>query len=144
MTYCVYLSKWLTIERFKMSSLTSEAVQTLFEQSVRESGGVFVEGIRSSAYLDVTGKEQQISELLVELPNEFQASKGGGWSFLNACLTRDGEQWTDLHLVMEKLFMLGIAAGKARWLMPRDMWKAFPGGMPYVVVNCEGKLAIDN
>jgi hypothetical protein len=73
--------------------------------------------------------------MLSDLPDEFQASGGGGWSFLNACMTKTGEQWTGMHPTMDKLFMLGIAAGKARWLMPRDMWSVLPGGMPYVSVN---------
>lgn len=76
-----------------------------------------------------------ISALLSELPPEFQATNGGGWTFLNACYDRHGNQWTGLHAKMEALFCLGIAAGKARWLADRDMWSAFPGGMPYVSVN---------
>lgn len=109
-------------------------VEALFSASLKD-GSSKVEGIMAIAALDVSGREQRIGELLAELPDEFQASKGGGWSFLNACMTKDGVQWTGMHSTMDKLFMLGIAAGRARWLLPRDMWGVLPGGMPYVSVN---------
>ncbi len=74
--------------------------------------------------------------MLDELHPNFKASNGGGWSFLNACNRSDNMQWTGLHSTMEKLFMLGIAAGHVEWMpAQRDMWSAFPGGMPYVIVK---------
>ena len=78
----------------------------------------------------------RIAALLAELPNEFQPGPrgGGGWTFLNACNDRHGNLWTGDHATMEALFCLGIAAGRARWLMERDMWDVLPGGMPYVAV----------
>jgi hypothetical protein len=51
-------------------------------------------------------------------------------------MDKDGNQWTGLHLVMEQLFMLGLATDQANWCMPdREIWKSLPGGMPYVVVD---------
>jgi hypothetical protein len=38
---------------------------------------------------------------------------------------------------MEHLFQLGLAAGYVKPLLPREMWAAFPGGVPYYVVNTE-------
>jgi hypothetical protein len=76
--------------------------------------------------------------LLAELPAPFKADgpdSGGGWSFLNACVTKDGVQWTDLHRTVEALVVLGIAAGKVAWMLPRKIWSALPGGMPYFVVK---------
>jgi hypothetical protein len=83
----------------------------------------------------VAENREQIGALLAELPIEFQGRGGGGWSFLNACNDKDGIQWTDLHSDMEELFCLGIAADKARWMIPKKFWSTLPGGMPYVVVN---------
>jgi hypothetical protein len=77
----------------------------------------------------------EVAGWLADLPDQFRAKGGGGWSFLNACDDRDGVQWTGLHQRMERLFQLGIGLGIARWLLPRDMWDAMPGGMPYVVVD---------
>jgi hypothetical protein len=122
--------------------LTSQAVdemmtKCLFTDDEEMGSAVKVEGIVNRYAFHPTRIMQNadaIGEMLGELPDEFQASKGGGWSFLNACMDRHGNQWTGLHQQQERLFALGIAAGKARWLMPREMWKVLPGGMPYVAV----------
>ena len=77
----------------------------------------------------------EIVAMLDELPEQFQEKSGGGWSFLNACNDKHGNQWTGLHQTMEQLFQLGIGIGKVKSLIPREMWSALPGGMPYYVVT---------
>ncbi|HEY5787681.1 MAG TPA: hypothetical protein VIT65_23195 [Microlunatus sp.] len=81
---------------------------------------------------------EEIHELLLALPDTFQQEGGGGWSFLNMCMTKDGVQWTGLHSEQEALMCLGQAAG---WLgvIARFLWKALPGEMPYVTVLSERK-----
>ena len=76
----------------------------------------------------------EIEKMLEQLPDEFQASMGGGHSFLNACNDKNGNQWTRLHQRMEQLFQLGIGIDKVKCLMTREMWSILPGGMPYYVV----------
>lgn len=78
--------------------------------------------------------EDEISSMLSQLPKEFQQNSGGGMSFLSACNRADGEQWTGLHARMEQLFCLGLALLKVKCLLPRELWPALPGGMPYYVV----------
>ncbi len=78
-----------------------------------------------------------IGAMLAELPDEFHRDRGGGWSFLNACNDRHGEQWADLHATMEQLFMLGVATDQAECQLPRELWSALPGGMPYYCVMPE-------
>jgi hypothetical protein len=121
--------------------LTPQAVDALLESCRAQEGdtddAVKVEGIVRQLPFNparVAEHATQIGELLAELPEQFQLAKGGGWSFLNACEDRHGKLWTGQQQTMETLFCLGIAAGKAKWLMPRDMWDVLPGGMPYVVV----------
>lgn len=75
----------------------------------------------------------EVYEMLSELPDNYRASEGGGWSFLAACDDKHGNQWTGLHRTMDHLFALGIGLGLAKWLLPREMWARLPGGMPYVV-----------
>jgi hypothetical protein len=80
----------------------------------------------------------EVREMLRQLPKEFQsvsAGGGGGWSFLNMCMRDDGEQWTGLHRTQEHLATLAIALKEGSWLLPREMWEAFPGGMPYFSVS---------
>lgn len=85
----------------------------------------------------IKGYKDEIVEMLAELPDEFQESGGGGWSFLNACNDKHGDQWTGMHRTMEQLFQLGLAVGKVTCQLPRESWSALPGGMPYYVVNTD-------
>lgn len=125
-----------------MTRLTSEAVNALALECLHTEGEpsdtmIDVEGIvRKFGFHRgrIAGKAGAIGELLAELPKEFHANTGGGWTFLNACMDKYGVQWGE-HTDMEMLFCLGIAAGKAKWQLPRDMWEVLPGGMPYVVVT---------
>jgi hypothetical protein len=99
---------------------------------------VVAEGITCKVGLNPTRLENHRSEIeamLDELPDEFKRSVGGGWSFLNACNDKHGNQWTGLHQRMEQLFQLGIGIGKVEAQLPRKMWAALPGGMPYYVIN---------
>ena len=122
--------------------LTAENVELVFGKCLLGSGDpakiVAAEGIVNTFGFnrdEISKYEGSIVEMLECLPDQFQQEKGGGWSFLNACNDKHGRQWTGLHVTMEKLVALGLAAGRARYLMPRDMWKAFPGGVPYFVVT---------
>lgn len=79
--------------------------------------------------------KKNISAMLMQLPKQFREKEGGGWSFLNACKTKDGEEWTGMHQHMEELLLLGIAAGYAKIMSPRETWKIFPGGVPYFMIK---------
>lgn len=78
--------------------------------------------------------KKNILDMLSCLPKEFMQNMGGGYSFLMACNDKDGNQWTGLHLTIEKLFALGIGIEKVKCLLPRELLKMMPGGMPYFVV----------
>lgn len=120
-------------------------VECVFRDCLAESPdsvtALVLEGIRSRWALDrakLAKHHREISDMLDQLPSEFKSlprGGSGGWSFLNACLDRDGNQWTGMHSTMEQLFLLGIGTGQAHWLLPREMWAALPGEMPYVEVH---------
>jgi hypothetical protein len=124
-----------------LTKLTSDAVRAVALECLLTEGEpsdwmIEVEGIvRKFGFHRgrIVDKAGAIGELLAELPTEFMSTGGGGWSFLNACMDKNGVQWGE-HQDMEMLFCLGIAAGKAKWQLSRDMWEVLPGGMPYVVV----------
>lgn len=78
--------------------------------------------------------KEEIKEILNELPDQFKKDSGGGWTFLNACVRSDDEQWGDQSSV-DQLVALGLATGQVAFLMERPLWPSFPGGMPYFVVN---------
>lgn len=75
--------------------------------------------------------EEKIKSWIKDIPVSFLKGAGGGYSFLNLCEDRKGNQWGQ-HQNMEQLFVLCSAIGKAGFNMKRDMWNILPGGMPYV------------
>lgn len=80
----------------------------------------------------------EVADMLSELPPEFMHDNpSGGWSFLQACMTKDGEQWAE-HRNIDELLLLGLGLDLVRFILPRDMWRILPGGMPYFVVNLNG------
>lgn len=113
----------------------------LFRDGESTDDAVVVEGIVSKFGFNPVRLEshrEDVRALLSQLPKEFHIeSAGGGWSFLNACTRSDGELWTGEHAKMEQLFALGVALDLVSCLLPREMWSALPGGMPYyAVVGC--------
>lgn len=126
----------------KLSSARVEATLTacLFEDDKDIESPLIVEGIVNTFGFrpkSVAEQREVIREMLGELDDAFMVQKGGGWSFLNACDDRYGEQWTGLHRTMDWLFCLGRAAGFVDEVLPREMWVALPGGMPYYRVDLE-------
>ena len=120
-------------------ALTPDRVGRIYAQAAADglSGGIMVHGVvREAAFAPgVIGRcRDEIRGMLAELPDQFRRASGG-WSFLNACNDRYGNQWTGLHAVMEQLFMLGMSAGLVTEVFDRGMWPALPGGMPYYVID---------
>lgn len=110
----------------------------LFKEGEDTASAVLVEGVVNKYGFHpvrLDSHREDVASMLSQLPRQFRKGGGGGWTFLNACETETGEQWADGHLHMESLFCLGIALGMAKWVFPKALWTALPGGMPYVVVN---------
>ena len=122
-------------------NLNSENVQAVFTECLFKEGedtsnAIIVEGIVNNFGFHperIKEHKDDISSMLNELPEQFQKDSGGGWSFLNACMTKRDVQWGE-HQNMEQLFTLGMACKKVKSLMPRNMWSALPGGMPYYMI----------
>jgi hypothetical protein len=124
--------------------LTAENVETAFRACLFQKGeihgeipanAVLVEGVMENIRFGfhperLESYRQNVYEMLSELPDQFREDKGGGWGFLNACMTNENVQWGE-HLHMQQLFCLGIGLKQVEWLM-RSMQDALPGGMPYV------------
>lgn len=126
-----------------MAKLSAGVVELLFRKCLFGKGDkrnqrVEVEGVMNTYALHrgrLSKHETQIIELLGELPGQFHAAYGGGWSFLNACMDRNGNQWTGMHRSVELLVVLGLGVRKVEFVLPREQWSDFPGNMPYFVVK---------
>ncbi len=115
-----------------------------YDEGPTPADAVIVDGIQQKFGFHPQRLEShraQVLTWLLALPDQFLQSKGGGWSFLNACNDRNNEQWTGFHQRMDQLFSLGLGLGLVSYLMPRDMWEVLPGGMPYIVVNNRDAIA---
>lgn len=125
-----------------MLELTAKNVDAVFRDCLfgdeeDRTNHIIVEGIVNDFGLHpkrLESHRDEIIELLSQLPDGFRKESGGGWSFLNACVTKNGSQWGE-HIHVEQLVTLGIGIGKVEYCLPRDMWKALPGGVPYFVVK---------
>ena len=130
--------------------LTPEKVETVLADCFYMDGSdwadrtdmIIVQGVINSFAFDpakVEAHAEQIHEMLMQLPDDFHetlegGTPGGGTSFLNMCVRKDDVLWTGLHMVQEQLLVLGLASGWARYSLPRSMWPALHGQMPYVTV----------
>lgn len=122
--------------------LTADHVDFIFRDCLFRDGedtadAVKTEGIICKFWLHperLESHKTEITEMCDELPDNFKASSGGGWSFLNLCINKHEEQWTGNHQQMEQLMVLGLACGKMQLLIKRELWKMCPGGMPYLMV----------
>lgn len=105
----------------------------LFKAGEDTSNAKIVEGVVATFGFNpdrLESHKAEIVALLAELPVEFSK----GWTFLNACLDRNGRQWGE-HTNIEQLVCLGIAVDKVAYCLPKDLWSVLPGGMPYFQVK---------
>lgn len=127
------------------NKLTSKRVESIFMDCLFKDGEDNNDHVEAQGIMTKVGFHPnrlashvtEIVEMLNELPDEFKQSSGGGWSFLNACNDRHGNQWTGFHRTMEQLVLLGIASKKVKFQLPREVWSALPGGMPYLVIEAQ-------
>ena len=126
----------------------AERVDTIFKDSLfldielkdsntPPANAILVEGIINKFGFHperLESHKDEITDLINLMPDNFQKSKGGGWSFLNLCMDKDNNQWGE-HINMEQLVALAIATNQGKFAMPREMWNILPGGMPYVVFD---------
>jgi hypothetical protein len=127
--------------------ITSEAVEEIFNDCLFKEEEL-VDGKPNREFTAVEGlvhkvgfhpdriisHKDEIITLLNELNDNFHQGKGGGWSFLNACVDKNDNQWGE-QMNVEQLVMLGIAIKRVQYAMPREMWSMFPGGVPFFTIS---------
>lgn len=129
--------------------LTASNVQTVFmdclfsdkdienDRDGVEARAIKVQGITLNVGFDPTkieASKSNIRKMLEQLPLSFRETEKGGWSFLQACKTKEDVQWGE-HISMEQLFCLGMATSQVGYLLPREQWHILPGKMPYLFLK---------
>lgn len=98
---------------------------------------VLLEGISLNVELHKARLEEQREKVLGwidDIPEGFLREKGGGWTFLNLTMTKQGDQWCE-QPTAQALMLMAMGLGYAQYQLPRDIWRALPGGVPYVVFS---------
>ena len=129
-------------------NLTAERVEEIFKSCLFLDGedtsqAVKVEGlVRSFGFHPhrLESSRPAVVSFLNELPDNFHAGIGEGWSFLNLCSRRDDSQWGEQSSA-ELLLCLAIGLGIGSYCIPREFWPSFPGGVPYVVFDVKAASA---
>lgn len=125
----------INVTASNMSELTRNAfMDCLFKEGEDTINHVKVEGITSMFGLHpqrLEEKRELVTALLAELPEEFKE----GYTLLNFCTTKDGEQWTGEHRVCEQLIVMAIGLNLMEYCMPRERWAVLPGGVPYIMIK---------
>lgn len=109
----------------------------LFKVHEDNSNAILCNGITFNVGFNpikIADNKEKIISMIENLPENFKKEIGGGWSFLQACIDKNDVLWTGDHRRMEELMLLGIAIGKIDFLLPRELWGALPGGVPYFVI----------
>ena len=110
----------------------------LFEEGEPMNDAVMVEGITMTVGFHpgrLSDRRDRIRDIAAQIvTDDFMAAKGGGTSFLNLCVDRDGAMWGE-HVNCQELMLLCVGAGLASYCLPRSMWGIFQGAVPYVTFN---------
>lgn len=81
----------------------------------------------------------EIHEMMKELPDVFWDSNdnpngGGGYTFMNLPFDKNDHQWCE-QPTAELLMALGLATGYMEYMLPREVWIALPGNVPYIIIH---------
>lgn len=122
--------------------LTVDAVMEIWNACVAAPGDPEDDQVRiDGASMDgrfsrtrLLNHRMRLRTMLVELPDNFLQSGGGGWTMLNGCVDRHQRFWTSDQRTVDRLVILGIGAGVANWTLERNLWDLLPSGMPYFQV----------
>lgn len=80
--------------------LTHQNVEEVFKDCLANTTEYTLKGVCIEVAFNrekIAEHEQDIMQMLMQLPIQFHRPGGCGWSFLNMCIDRDGNQWTDYH-----------------------------------------------
>jgi hypothetical protein len=117
-------------------------VSCLFDDSEVVNGQpilepVIVQGIMGKFGFHPVRLEEQRKYIIPLIEQLSDGFKGDGESFLNMCMTKEGELWTGSHQTCEQLMVLSIGLKIASYTFERETWTDLPGGVPYVSFHAQ-------
>lgn len=120
-----------------------ELTEAELEPGGAPPGAILVEGLVRTFGLHpgrLESHREEVKAILLEMPAVFHKGNGDGMSFLNLCNDKNENLWGQ-HRDMEALCCLAIGLGMGQFMLGREMWSVFPGGVPYVGFDVEGTRA---
>lgn len=126
-------------EPIKKAKLTAENVKIICHKclsSEKNQNIKHIECISGTYVFSLEALEEyktDITDMTMQLPDEFMQTKGGGASFLRACLNNNNEQWGE-QIDAQTLIALGLAINKIKKLTPDCVTPMLPGRVPYYVI----------
>lgn len=116
-----------------MPELTNDTVIALLQQCMGSEKKDQIANMYGANYaLNVRGHEEEIRDLLLQLPEEFLTS---GHSLIGSVFNREGQVWASGILVGQHLLALGMAAGYVDEAFPPRMRQYLPQQVPYYRVD---------
>ena len=123
-------------EKFINFELSSENLMTIFNRcysKISTEETITIDGVFHSYIFEkekINSERKYIEMLLSKVSQTLNV----GCPFLKLNTTYTGSIWTNNTEEIEKLLVLGIAINKIRFLKPRDRWKSFPNGIPFIIM----------
>lgn len=125
------------------SDLTSENVEAIFLDSLATSidppsSIIVADGVTRSVRFQGERLYAHVSDIelmLSHVSSFFYDDRGGGHTYLELGLLRDGSRW-GTRRDADRLFTLGLALNLIAYARPdRAEWSLFPEGIPYVRIK---------
>ncbi len=88
----------------------------------------------------LNARKEEIMNMLLELPDQFKESEGGGYPFISAQYRKDMTFWTTNLQHVEQLMAMGHALGFIVFRTKKELWKDLPGGGPIFAVKDQNKI----
>lgn len=125
------------IREIVVNSLLSENELDDVKSGKKDYVGIVAISISGKSLVFIKDKimkfKDEVKAYLNLLPDEFKDEKGGGYTFLNSVVDKNGNQWGG-QASADELFCLGTALGLSKYIGSGLMLMAFPGHVPYVTV----------
>lgn len=121
--------------------ISSGASMADVDAAAVEKGLIPVRGIARNFMFDaekIEKNREDIASLLSHTDPGFHKDTGGGATFMRLSVDKSEKIWGSQQTA-EVLMCLAIAARYGSYCMPRDLWGALPGGVPYVVFDLTAK-----